>query len=284
MFSGVILALLAMITFGLSTIFSWRPIKIVGPYNTIFYRCITTLFIALIFLLLIPFNYSFSLYSIIFAFLLGLFGFIPYFTFLKGLQKGKMGIVAPISDSSFLITVFLSLTFYGEILGFLHYVAILFTLIGIFTLSFDISQVRKNGMKIIPGAMYALITFFLWGIYYFLQKIPVMVIGPYLFLLVSEIGVFLPALFYLAKERKFIRPDKNIQKHLIACGALIAIGSIAINNGIMIADVSIVVSITKASPIIAVIGARILFGEKLKKYQYASILLAILGVILLSLF
>ncbi len=281
---GLVFAFIAMVAFGVSNPFSKPPVKKIGSYNTIFYRGVITSVAALLFLIAFPFEYSFDPFYIVVAVLIGFIGFVPYFTFLKALDKGKIGIISPITDSSFIVTIFLSVMFYAESFAFSRWLAIIIILSGIVSLSVDFSDVRKSGFKMIPGVGYALITFFLWGLFYFLERIPVMIIGPYLLLLVVEVSVFAPAAVYLGIRRKFKRPDRSTTKFLLVTGILIAIAGLCFNIAITLAEVGIVTTITKSAPIVALLTARILFGEKLKKYQYISVIVVVLGVVMLALF
>ncbi|MBN2101768.1 MAG: DMT family transporter [Candidatus Aenigmarchaeota archaeon] len=280
---GVIFAFIALVTFGVSTPFSRYPIKKIGLSSTIAYRGAITAIVALLVFIAMPFQYSFDPLYIIIAFFIGIIGFIPYLTFLKALDKGKIGIIAPITDSSFLVTIFLSVMFYGEIFTPLNWLAVLIILAGMVSLSFDFKSVKRYGLKMLPGVSYAIITFFLWGIFYFIERVPVMIIGPYLLLLVVEIGVFAPATVYLGATGKFKRPDRETMKFLLITGISTAVGGLCFNIAITLADVGLVTTITKSAPIVALLTAKLLFGEKLKRRQYISVIVVLLGVILLSL-
>lgn len=284
LYSGIIFAFVSMFAFGLSTVAARDPIKRVGPYNTIIYRGIITSLSALVIFIFIPFSYALNPFYIMIAAGIGLLGFIPYYTFLKAIDISKIGLISPITGSSFLVTVMLSVLFYGETLGPLRILSVFIILLGVVLLTIDTSVLKKDGLRLLPGIGLAFITFFLWGLFFFLNKIPVMVIGPFLFLLISEIFVFLPAVFINMKKGRLIRPDKTTSVKLFLCGLFIAVAGSAFNIGITLTDMSIVTPITKASPIIAVIGARIFYGEKMKSYQYAAVLIVITGIIGLSLF
>jgi len=279
---GIIFAFITLITLGVSTPFSRHPVRKIGPLNAIVYKCAITSFIAVFVLFLIPFEYSFNQTYLILAFLIGIIGFIPYLTFLKAVDKGKIGIIAPIADSSFLVTIFLSVFFYGEIFTPFRWIAVMIILAGIVSLSIDFGSLKKHGFKMLPGVGYAIVTFFLWGFYYFIGRVPVMVIGPYLLLLVAEMGVCAPAAAYLGVKRGFRKPDKKSMKFLLITGILIAIGGLCFNMAITIADVGMVTTITKSAPIVALLTAKLLFGEKLNRWQYVSVIVVLAGVFMLS--
>ena len=281
-FTGILFALISMMAFGLSNTLAQQPVKSIGPYNSTLYRGIVTAIFAIAFLFIMPYS-QIDLFFVFIAFLIGILGFIPYYTYLKALDAGKIGIVSTITNSAFLVTVALSVIFYGENVGLYQMLAIALMFFGMATLTIDIGEIKKAKVALLPGTMFALATFFLWGVYFFLIKIPVDYIGPSATLIASEIGVFLPAAIILARKREFRKPDKKTSSFLIANGILLAIAGLSYNLGILSADVSLVSTIARSSPIITLASAWILFREKLKYYQYISIALVISGIAMLML-
>jgi uncharacterized membrane protein len=213
-------------------------------------------------------------------FIISLIGYGSITSFYKGLSVGKVGIVSPIANSALIFTILFSLIFFGEVLNLLQVVSIGGIIIGVILISLDISDLRNTSKKLAAGVSYALLTMFLWGIFFFLLKIPVTLMGP---ILTSFIVEFLVLVFAgIHNMGKVKAADKSSLLIASLIGVSAAFGTLFFNLGISLEYVSVVAPITFANPLVAVLMARILYRERLKKIQYAAALLIVAGIVFLA--
>ncbi len=282
---GILFGFIAMLGYGLNAFFLKAPIARIGPTKAIFFRTFfVTLILLMVFLYFIS-ETTFSLYYILIASIISIIGYFPFAAFCKALKIEKLGIVTPISGSSVMFTILFSIIFFGESLTPVQSFSIILILAGIILISLNLKELKSpNILKISPGVFLALFAALLWGLVYFLFKIPVSIIGPFLTSLIIEFGVLVSSGVHLKiSKMDFKIPNKEILFYTFLAGLGGGAGTLFYNLGIKVADVSIVAAIMFANPLIAVLCGRFT-GEKLSKLQYFAILVLITGIVLLSFF
>lgn len=283
---GILFGFIAMLGFGMGNAIAKVPIQKIGSEKTIFYR--NVIISILLFFVLIFFGQAavFSTKYILLAFLIAGIGYIPLLFFYKALNLGKVGIVSPVANSSTIFTVLFSIIFFHETISFGQGLSIAFIILGIILISLNPKDFRNSHLlKISSGIPYALITSVLWGLVFFLWKIPVSVLGPILTVLIVEFGTMLCSATHIYVSKKDFRlPDKRMLKYLFFISLGGAIGGLFFNMGIQRANVSIVSPIAAAAPLVATLYGKVVFKEKISQLQYLAILIIILGVILVSYF
>ncbi|NIP40462.1 MAG: EamA family transporter [Candidatus Aenigmarchaeota archaeon] len=282
---GVIFGIISMISFGISTGITKVPLKSIGNQMTIFFRGIfMSLIIFLVLLFYLP--ASLSPFYLIIALVIGAIGYFPLFTFYKGLKRGKIGVISPVSNSSIIFTVLFSIVFFGETLNIIQSCAIVLIIIGVFLISVKFRDLKGSDLfKFSSGIPFALMTCLGWGLFFFLVKIPVTSIGPVLTAFIIEFVIMILAGINLKASRiPFKIPDRRILLHLILLSVFGSGGAIFFNMGISVSSVSIVAALSKSSPWVTILYGRVAYKEKLKAAQYVAILLILAGVILISYF
>lgn len=281
---GIIFGIISMLGFGLGNAISQIPVKKLGTKKTIFYK---NLFISII-LLIIVFsfikNINFSLKYILIAIGIGFLEYIPLLTFYQSLKLGKVGIVSPIASSSVIFTVIFSLIFFKESLTNIQFFSIFLIIFGLITISINFRDFKNSGLfDLSSGVIFALITSFLWGLVYFLTKIPVMIIGPILTSFITEFIIFLSSSLNIKlSKQNFSLKEKNMIKYLIIIALFTAAGTLFFNLGISVSNVSIVAALTFSNPLISTIYGKIVYKEKLRFSQYLGGLIIVVGIILVS--
>ena len=283
---GIIFGILSMIGLGLNAALAKVPVVKIGPHRTVFFRDMGTsvlLFISLLFFLN---SAVFSPLYIAIAFIISFLGYVPLVTFYKAMRVGKIGVVVPVSNSAVVFTVLFSVIFFMEQLSIVQVFSILLIVIGIVVISVNFKDLRKSQLfKFSSGIPYALATCLLWGLVFFLFKIPVMVIGPILTALIIELGgMFFSGIAIATRKESFRLPDRRILKYIILVAISGAAGTLFFNMGVQIADVSIVAALTFSNPWITTIYGRFVYKEKLKTAQYLAILFILSGIVLISYF
>lgn len=283
---GIIYGLIAMVGFGLHTAISQVPIRSVGSVQTIFFRNIFTSSILLAGVIIFQQYATISLKYVGIALAISFIAYIPLVMFFKALNFGKVGIVTPIANSSVVFTVLFSIFFFGEALSGAHMFSIGIIVAGIVLISLDFNDLKNSSIfRVSSGVPYALVTSILWGVAFFLFKIPVDVLGPILTAFITESGIFIFAAVNMGISKiNFSVPAKRDIRYISIASFFGAIGALFYNYGITAADVSIVAALTFANPLVSTVYAKVMYKEKLCVLQYVAIVLVIAGIFLICYF
>ncbi len=283
---GIVFGLVAMMGLGLCNGISQEIVRKIGVSRSVFFR---NLFIVL---MLIPFAACFlpsappdPLFVLI-ALAIGLIGYLPLAFFSKAINLGKIGTITPISNSPFIITILLSVVFFGEILSLLNILSLALIIVGIILISVDFRDLKNSDIfRISSGIPFAFVAFFLWGIVFFLLKIPVNVIGPIITSLLLESGVLAGSKINMIISRKgWDLPERRTLFKIFLMSLTGFLGSLFYNLGISVMEVSIVVALTFSNPLVSVLYGKFVYGEKLGVLQYVAIIMIITGIVSISLF
>lgn len=276
-----------MICFGLSNAIAKKPVKEVGGIKAALFR---NIFLSLFMFILLFLLHDFSLFSWNYLFIaigISIIGYFPLLFYFKSLEYGKVGVVAPIANSSIFFTVIFSILFFEESLTLNQIIAIIIILLGVILISINFKDIKNSQLFFIKsGIPFALISCFGWGLVFALFKIPINALGPILTGLIVELGVLFSAIIHLKFKKQTFelkKKQKHLYKYFIAMGLLGMVGNLAYFNALNIAKVSIVSAITFSNPLIATIYGRVVYKEHLKKQQWAALFLILFGVVIMSL-
>ena len=292
---GIVFALLSMITYGTSELFAKRCMNNLNPASFAVYRLLfSSLFLLPVFIF-VPFVIPRFTEVLILAGI-GLLGAIPYFFYLKAIQKGEVSIASPVSKSAALFTVILSAIFFQEKLPYYKYGAMIVLITAVFFISFNVNEIRKLRIhRLFEGLEFALLAAIGWGVVYFLIKFNVNIIGPYYAAFFLEFFVFIftclgVKLFANKNESKnsnniieFNRIPAKIKWFIIIGAGCVSLGTLFYSLAISHELVSIAVMITKSTPIITVLGGQLLLKERLSIQQNISAVMIIAGILLITL-
>ncbi len=281
---GIIFGIISMIGYGLSNGISKVPAKKLGPIKTAFFRGFFLTILLLIVLFFVMDEIVLSFWHIILVILLSITGYIPLLTFYKGMRLGKVGVISPIASSSVIITVVLALIFFNETLNSMQTIAIVLIMLGIIFISVDFKNFKSSDLfKLKSGVPYALVTCAIWGVLFFLIKIPILIIGPVLTALILEGGITILSGVHMKKKRESFRIKKGLMLHIILLAVTGFFGVLAFNMGLMYSDVSLVAPIAFSAPLISALYGKVIYNERLKNKQWFAMLLIVAGIILISL-
>ncbi|HZX44879.1 MAG TPA: EamA family transporter [Candidatus Nanoarchaeia archaeon] len=282
-FLGILFGLLSMLGYGLSNAIAKVPSGKIGSVRTVFYR---NIFVSLfLFIILLFTDFTLSPLYIILALIISLIGYIPLLFFYKALSVGKVGIVSPVANSSVIWTILLSIIFFKESLTATQVLAMLFIITGIFLVSVNFRDLRNSSLfTLSSGVPYAIITSLLWGLTFFLFKIPVNILGPFLTSFIIELGIAIYSGIHLYTSQKSLAiKEKSMLPYLISIALFGTAGTLFFNLGISLYSVSIVSALTFSSPWIAALYGKIVYKEKLSIMQYMAIAFVVLGLVVISL-
>ncbi len=284
---AIIFGIISMIGFGLSNAISQIPSKKIGGKRTIFFR---SFFITILFLIALPFfkEVSFSVKYIIITLGISLIGYVALISFYNALSKGKVGLVSPVANSAVIFTVIFSTIFFHESLAPVQWIAIFLIVSGIILTSLNLRSVRDSSLfKLSSGIPYALITCLLWGLVFFLFKIPVTILGPILTSLISEVGLMIFSGIDLRVSKTYFKiPDRKVLKLVFLVAFFGAIGLLFFNLGINQenSSVGVIAAISFANPLVAILYGKIVYKEKLNFQQWIAVFLILIGIVTISYF
>lgn len=283
---GIVFGLIAMLGLGLNNAISRVPVRAIGSTKSVFFR---NFFISLMLFIVVLIFFSesnFSLDFVLIAFFISFIGYLPLFTFYKALKVADVGVVAPIGNSAVIFTVLFSVIFFQEVLTITQIFSLFLIVLGIILISVNFRNWKSSDLfKFSSGIPFALVSCFLWGLVFFLFKIPVTVLGPILTAFIIEFGIFIFSGIHLKiSSESFALPEKRILKQLFLVGLFGAIGGVAYNIGIKFAEVSIVAALAFSAPLVATIYGKVVYKEQLRAVQYGAIALILAGIILISIF
>ena len=277
---GIILAFASMLIWGLSDLVTKISLNKESNWKVLFFGQffggLAVFFIALGF---VDFS-SINLSKLYYLPLFGLANFIGMYTFYKSMQVKGVSLTAPIINSWAFITVILGAIFYHETLGFLHSSAILLILLGLFF----ITSVNLKKFKFDSSFAFAIFSMVLWGVFYFLLKIPNIIFGA--LLVTSTVKIItsfftIPVLF--RKKINLFDTNKKSLFVMLLVGLTDAFGFLALNFAYNYSPVSIVATIGSAVPVVSVLLGVLVLKEKLNLRQLSGIVIVIAGLILISL-
>lgn len=284
--SGIIFGIIAMLGFGISNALVSVPAKNIGILRTMFIRGIFSSLMLFLILLFFLSETNFSFNYILIAVIIAIIGYVPLATFFKAIKLGKVGIVTPIANSSVIFTVLLSIIFLKESLLATQILAILLIVTGIILTSINFKDLRNSNLfNVSSGIPYALVSAILWGVVFFLLKIPVNVLGPFLTSFIIEFGILIFSILHIkVANDSLIFPSRKMLIHIFFIAFFAIIGSLFFNLGIKISSVSIIAALTFSSPLISTLYGKLVYKEKLNAVQYSALFLILLGIILVSYF
>lgn len=220
----------------------------------------------------------------------GILGTVSYFSFFRALNLGPVAIVSPVFASYAALTVVLSVIFNGERLSTLAGIGIALTIGGVALASArggdplpeapGRREVRGNG---IPFALLAMVA---WGVASYLLGRAAQQTGWFFPLygarLAELVGATAVAIALAARGAFGSVPGRR--SVLIACasGMCDNAGVAAFVRGSQVGLVSITSAVSASFPLIVIAGSMFLFRERPSPRQWAGILSAILGLILLG--
>lgn len=279
---GIIFGIVSMLSWGASDFFVTKSARGTNLFKAFFWSQIIALCIMLpIFLIFFKLP-QFSISIILLILASGILTVIANLSFYRGLQVGKVSVIMPVESCWAIVTVLLSLTLLSEVLTGMQATGIILILAGAVLVSFKWRNLLKikNPAK---GIKYAIIAAIAYGIDFVIID-----------LLAKQIGWFLPIFFigaitaaymliFSGTTKKDISFPKNVTWFIILVGILDTVAYLAYSSGVTSEFGSIVAPIGAASPVVAIILAKIFFKENIEMNQITGIVAVILGLILVSL-
>lgn len=278
----VLIALIPFFTWAISDIFGTFASRKIGNISTnLGFLLFSFLFISCY----LPFAGGVSsIPYLLLALLLGgihVFGLLTYF---KGLEIGNSSMVGAIVGSFSALVVVLSVLIFHDQLTQFQILGVVSIVCGLFITSFNFEMFRgANKVKNIisdPGIKFAFITFFAWGVYFALIRIPVEHIGWYWSLYPATFYIF-PLLLFPKMQQAVsqLKLDKTTLFQILGMTILGRLGDVTYNIALTKGYSTIVGAIAGSSPVAFVILSRFFLKDKLTLQQKIGVAVTALGII-----
>ncbi|OGG04323.1 hypothetical protein A2Z33_04210 [Candidatus Gottesmanbacteria bacterium RBG_16_52_11] len=210
---------------------------------------------------------------------------IAYLAFYRGLETGMVSVVSPVGASFALVTVILSVLFYGEHLKLTQVTGILLISSGIIGVSLNLEDLKKiRRLSVVKGVREALVAMMGWGISLFLIVPASKALGWFLPVYIFR---FFAIIFILAANivsrqtlRIPIKPGNLLL--LLPIGIFDISAFFSYSLGVSSQYASVVASVGGAFAMVTVLLARVFLREKLHPNQLAGIAAIIAGIALIS--
>ncbi len=229
----------------------------------------------LFFLLLLSPFVNLSTFRIEYLYLIGigLIGFVPYYLFVKGIQKFKAGPFVTFTSTYGLIASLLGWLILKEAVTIYLFAGLLLVTSGIVILNFEKTELTKNFI------VYSLTISFFWGFYMLLFKF-IKGLGFLEIIYFSELGIFIASLFFVKFPPKIYRKVTYVK--LLFLALAIVFGDLFFIKAINSTTLGYTSLGLISSPIITTILAFIILREKLTERELISIIVTFIGIAIAS--
>ena len=280
-------AIIGTIGWGLSNASAKRMVERFGPVRAIVFRNFIAVSILAVASLAVGIPDTFTVRMLAFGIALSFIGYFPFIFFLKGLEKGKVGVVYPISAGWVILAALIGILFLGDTLTMLKAASLALIIIGVLVSAVHFTELKKSDLfSMKSGVPYALVSAILWGVVFAFFIYPAEALGGVFFALMVEGVVFITAFLHLiVKRERLIQgvEEKRLLKKSIpfvfVSGIGAGFGTMFINFGYATGEIAIVSAIAGAQIVVAGVFAHFIYGERLSKQQYIGILLVLIGIV-----
>ncbi len=206
---------------------------------------------------------------------------LSYSFFYKGLTLGKASIISPVVSTSAIVAMVLSFAILGERLNLMQIGCIAMVLVGILVISMKPDSFGRPE----KGIVYAVACVLSAGLNSILIKLVSTDIGGFGTLFFNRILVTLLLVILLPFFRDSFSvgiPGENSLKTIIVIGLAEFMAGLSFVVGVSVGIISIIAPVSSASPAVTVVLAQVFLKERLVRVQKIAVVLAILGIVLLS--
>ena len=287
MTTGILFALGSLFCWGFGDFFIQKSARHIGVWRTLFFIGLTGAIILLPFVEKELPGLLFNLKSLLILGLVVVVSFLAALFDFEALKEGKIAIVEPIVGLELPIAVGLSVAFWGEQLDLLHWIFIVLIFLGV-TLSITIHHSHLHYHKRIfeRGAVFAGLAAVCMALTDFTVGVSSQSISPLVTVWVMHTLLGLFAFIYLLVRGwayQLINDLEHDLKTIIAVSLFDNFAWIFFALATVRIPISIATTISQSYIALAVILGLFVNREKLKPHQVLGVVLAVLGIIALSL-
>lgn len=281
---AILFALVSYLGWGIGDIFGTVATRKIGAYSA------TLWYLIFQFLISIPLAFFFfdnlkNLTPNLFVLnlVLGIIGTIGLVTFYEGLRIASASLVGTISASFAALVVILSVIFLKENIAPAQIISIVIIFAGMILSTLDFKDLKNKKFLTNKGIIFAILTMFLWGIYWTFIKIPVRELSWYWPGMISLSSFILVWLFMRQRKIKLVNfASQKASTPILLNAVLLGVGSFSFNFAIERGLTAIVAPIAGSYPTLFVILAFLIFKDPITRQQIAGIAITLVGIVLLS--
>lgn len=286
---AVVLALITYFGWGSGDIFGVYATRKIGAYRT---SALAFIFGFLLISLYIPFALS-DLPRITFGLLLiniifGSFIALGNFLLNEAFKRSNASVIGVIVQSFPAVVLVLSALIFKDQVTSRQMAWIALIFIGMFLCIVNLKDLKLGAFQLDMGIKFALIGAVIFSIYFTFFRVFLNAYGwfwpNYIAIASFPITLLLIRRFFKIKEGIQIPKDKKVLLATFLTALLLRSGDIALNLGIGQGFAAIVTPISSASPTLFVTLSWFIFKDKITHQQKMGILVALLGIVLLSFF
>lgn len=281
-FLSIAYGLVAMSAYSLSIVWSQPLVKKLGSEQVLFLRGLVIC--AVLAIACVPvYHQHHNKLQIMFAFCLGIVGYIPVLAYMHGLRVSRVGIVAPIGATSALVTAVLAFAVLHTSIHTIQWAAIVLVIAANISVSIDLRDLRRSkGMQLSSGIPYALVAAIGWGLFYFGLVYPTQKLGPWLSAFIVELGVTFAAGAHIVLTKQKLNLKGALSPPIIGVGLCTLIGTVAYTIGVYSYNVGIVAILSNSTALVSALLAAYFFKEKLSRSENIATGAMVVGVIMVS--
>jgi len=292
LFIAVLAGLGGMVGWGIADFFAKKSIDNIGDVTTLFWGQLIGIVPLSILYLLNPVSLELGGLSWLFLVLLGVWAGLSYIPTYVAFRKGKVSLLSPIFASYAVIVAIISATFFGEVIPIGIQISFAVVFVGVVLISGDPRDLwqlikgkresNKEDIRGLPEILLAVGLYSLWliafnlfisGIYW----VPVLLVIRIL----SSFAIFIYAKW---THITLIIADKKFWKFVILIGVFDVAAVASISYGLSVTTyTSVVVMLAGAFSIPTIILARTFLKESATRLQTVGSIIAVAGIMLLSL-
>ncbi|MCX6774067.1 MAG: DMT family transporter [Candidatus Micrarchaeota archaeon] len=283
-FLGVLLAFLSAVLWAVSDFIIARIIKKgESPEKVFFYsQLIGTIALAIVYFAFFSNPADLTQDLIIMLLVAGFLNVISYLFFYKGIEKGDLSIISPLSSCWVIVTVVLGMLFLNEQVSILEGLGIIICVAGILLTSFRLKDlIIAKFMNPYNGANFAIMAALSWGILFIFIGMLNSRLGWFLPILIIRAVSLVFASMYMGATKKSISLNISLLPVLFFIAVFDAFAFVAYSLAISSSYTVMVAPVAATYPLIVILLARIFLKETLGLGQKIGIGLALLGVFLL---
>ena len=278
---------LTMLWYGIWNLVMKFPLSQVWVWRTLFWRCGIQLVLITFFAFLYLSSHEMVIAPRYWLYAAGaaLCWFLPFVTFLKALERGKVSIVVSVANSSLLFTAMFSWLFLGEYLDVRWWSMVLMIVCGLMMLSLSFDDLRGSDMfSLSSGVPHALFSSFGRWFSFVLFSMLVPKIGRVMMTVIISLVNFASSVVMMKwHTQAFALPSWWSTKYILITAVWAVIGTASFNRWVSVSSTNLVAAIWFSWPLVVVVWSYFLYQERLSVQQYIGILIVVASIVWYSL-
>ena len=203
---------------------------------------------------------------------------LGYVVYYRGLGRGLVSVVSPLTASWLVVTTVLTAIFFDERVGLVKGLLILVILVGII-----LTSARGRSGASVSGVWYGIVGMIAFGVAFTLWKPLVEDVGPFLAVAsVRLLATIFLGLYLMARKSPMLPFSRGAVVLVIGAGVLDSLGFVTFNLGIERDPVSLIIPIAASYPAVTLALAWVLLRERMTGVQMMGVAAILGGVIAFS--